>query len=35
MWIDLETVIQSEVNQNEKKILYINTHMWILEKLFR
>ena len=33
MWIDLETVIQSEVNQNEKiKILYINTHMWDLEK---
>ena len=35
LWMGLETVIQSEVNQNEKKILYINTHMWILEKLFR
>ena len=24
MWMDLETVIQSEVSQREKQILYIN-----------
>ena len=33
MWMDIETVIQSEVSQKEKKqILYINAHMWNLEK---
>ena len=32
MWMDLETVIQSEVSQKEKNILYINAYMWILEK---
>ena len=26
-----EPVIQSEVNQKEKQILYINTYMWNLE----
>ena len=36
MQIDLETVIENEVNWNEeKKIVYINTHMWNLEKQFR
>ena len=33
MWMDLETVIQSEVR--EKQILYINTYMWNLEKWYR
>ena len=34
MWMDLETVIQSEVSQKrEKKILYINAYMWNLRKL--
>ena len=31
-WMDLETVIQSEVSQKEKQILYINTYMWNPEK---
>ena len=34
-WMDLETVIQSEVSQKEKKISYINTYMWNLEKWYR
>ena len=34
-WMDLESVIQSEVSQKEKKISYINTYMWILEKWYR
>ena len=35
-WMDLETVIQSEVSQKEKnKYFYINTYMWNLEKWFR
>ena len=28
--MDLETVIQSEVSQKEKQILYINAYMWNL-----
>ena len=32
MWINLDTVIQSEVSQKEKQILYINAYMWNLEK---
>ena len=35
MWMDLETVIQSEVSQKEKQISYINTYMWNLEKWYR
>ena len=34
-WMDLETVIQSEVSQKEKKIWYINAYMWNLEKWYR
>ena len=34
-WMDLETVIQSEVSQKEKQILYINACMWNLEKWYR
>ena len=34
MWMDLETVIQSEVSQKEKN-KYILTHMWNLEKWYR
>ena len=34
-WMDLETVIQSEVSQKEKKISYINAYMWNLEKWYR
>ena len=33
-WMDLETVIQSKVSQKEKKVLYINTYMWNLEKCY-
>ena len=29
-WADLETVIQSEVDQKEKNISYINSYMWNL-----
>ena len=32
MWMHLETVIQSEVSQKEKKqVSYINAYMWNLE----
>ena len=34
-WMDLETVIQSEVSQKEKQISLINTYMWNLEKWYR
>ena len=30
-WMDLETVIQSEVSQKEKQILYANTYIWNLK----
>ena len=33
--MDLETVIQSEVSQKEKKKSYINTYMWKVEKSYR
>ena len=35
MWMDLESVIQGEVSQKEKQILYINTYIWNLEKSYR
>ena len=31
-WMYLETVIQSEVSQKEKQILYTNTYIWNLKK---
>ena len=32
-WMDLESVIQSEVNSEiEKQILYANTYIWNLKK---
>ena len=31
-WMDLESVIQSEVSQKKTQILYINACMWNLEK---
>ena len=35
-WMDLETVIQSEVkSEREKQISYINTYMWNLGKWYR
>ena len=34
-WMDLETVIQSEVSQKEKQIWYVNACMWNLEKWYR
>ena len=34
-WVDLETVIQSEVSQKEKNKYRILTHMWNLEKWYR
>ena len=34
-WMDLETVIQSEVSQKEKNKYCILTHMWHLEKWYR
>ena len=36
VWMNLETVIQSEVSQKEKKqISYINACMWNLERWYR
>ena len=33
LWMDLEFVIQNEIkSEREKQILYINAHMWNLEK---
>ena len=33
-WMDLESVIQSEVSQTEKKqIPYANTYIWNLKKM--
>ena len=32
MWLDLESVIQFEVSQNEKKKSYINAYVWNLER---
>ena len=35
-WMDLESVIQSEVKSGrEKQISYINAYMWNLEKWYR
>ena len=34
MWIDIESVMQSEVSQ-KKKNKYINTYMWKREKWYR
>ena len=35
-WIDLETIVQSEVSQKEKsKCHIIITYMWTLEKWYR
>ena len=34
-WMDLETVIQSEVSQKEKNKYHILTYMWNLEKWHR
>ena len=31
-WMDLETVIQSEVSPKEKQILYANIYIWNLKK---
>ena len=33
--MDLETTIQSEVSQKEKKKSYINTYVWEVEKSYR
>ena len=36
MWIDLESVIQSEISRKEKKkLLQVNAYMWNLEKWYR
>ena len=34
-WMDLESVIQSEVSQKEKNKYHINAYMWNLEKWYR
>ena len=31
-WMDLETVIQCEVSQKEKQILYANSYIWNLKR---
>ena len=35
MWMDLESVIRSEVSEREKQILHINAYVWNLEKWYR
>ena len=35
MWMDLETLIQSELSQKEKNKYHINAHVWNLEKQYR
>ena len=35
MWMDLETVIHSELSEREKQISHINACMWNLEKWYR
>ena len=32
MWMDLESVIQSEVSRKEKKKTYVSAYIWNLEK---
>ena len=32
VWMDLETVIQSKLSQEEKKNIVTNAYMWNLEK---
>ena len=34
MWMDLESVIRSEVSEREKQILHINAYVWNLEKWY-
>ena len=34
MWMNLESVIPSEVNQKEEQILHTNTYIWNLEKWY-
>ena len=34
-WMDLESVIQSEVSQKEKNKYLINAYVWNLEKWYR
>ena len=31
-WMNLDPVIHSDVSQKEKRILYVNTYIWNLEK---
>ena len=33
-WMDLESVIQSEVSQKEKQTPYANTYIWNLKKQY-
>ena len=34
MWMDLETVIQSEVNKKEKNTIYVESRKMVLMNLF-
>ena len=33
-WMNLEPIIESEVSQKERQILYINAYIWNLEKWY-
>ena len=33
-WMDIKPIIQSEVSQKEKEILYTNVYVWNLEKWY-
>ena len=35
IWVDLESVTQSDKSEREQQMLYINTHMWNLEKWYK
>ena len=35
LWMDLETVIQSEVSKKERNKYHFNAYMWNLEKWYR
>ena len=33
-WMNLEPITQSKVSQGEKQIMYINAHIWNLERWY-
>ena len=33
-WLNLEPIIQSELSEKEKQILYMNVYIWTLERWY-